>query len=181
MISTTFGWHLPRSHSEIAPDNTIFISRTTNRFQFSPLESIIKQRRSVTEDPRHFRKARHIPNLEQMTIEVALGRVELKRKRVAEKSGNRSLISYPDLTLFYNRSLGPNFPSRPSSSFFLFDDFGKRVSEASAWDWSCSARKMSIFTFPYSPTPAAKKGKPVWMERSTQRVNIIDWFLLPDL
>ena len=81
MISTTFGWHLPRSHSEIAPDNTIFISRTTNRFQFSPLESIIKQRRSVTEDPRHFRKARHIPNLEQMTIEVALGRVELKRKR----------------------------------------------------------------------------------------------------
>ena len=96
MISTTFGWRLPRSHSGIAPDNTIFISRTTNRFKFSPLESIIKQRRSVTEDPRHFRKARHIPNLEQMTIEVALGRVELKRK--SQPSGP---IFLPDLLLLH--------------------------------------------------------------------------------
>ena len=136
MISTTFGWHLPRSHSGIAPDNTIFISRTTNRFKFSPLESIIKQRRSVTEDPRHFRKARHIPNLEQMTIEVALGRVELKRK------------SQPWAQFFFQTFF---------FLFFLFDDFGKRVSEASAWNWSCGARKMSIFSFPYPPPPKKRK------------------------
>ena len=138
MISTTFGWHLPRSHSGIAPDNTIFISRTTNRFKFSPLESIIKQRRSVTEDPRHFRKARHIPNLEQMTIEVALGRVELKRK------------SQPSAQFFFQTFF---------FLFFLFDDFGKRVSEASAWNWSRGARKMSIFSFPYPHPPPHKKRK----------------------
>ena len=159
MISTTFGWHLPCSHSGIAPDNTIFISRTTNRFKFSPLESIIKQRRSVTEDPRHFRKARHIPNLEQMTIEVALGRVELKRKRKSQPNliprSHSVLQSQP----------WAKFSFQAFFFIFSFQWFWQAVSETSAWNWSCGERKMSIFSFPYPhPPPPPKKGKPFWMQ-----------------
>ena len=33
----------------------------------------------------------------------------------------------------------------------------------------------------FSETEWSKKGKTVWMQMSTERVNITDWFLLPDL
>ena len=134
MISTTFGWHLPRSHSGIAPDNTIFISRTTNRFKFSPLESITKQRRSVTEDPRHFRKPRHIPNLEQMTIEVALGRVQLKRK-----SQPWAKFSFQTFLMFF-------------FSMILASVWAKRAHETDR-----VAREKCLFSLFPTATPAQKR------------------------
>ena len=153
MISTTFGWHLPRSHSGIAPDNTIFISRTTNRFKFSPLESIIKQRRSVTEDPRHFRKARHIPNLEQMTIEVALGRVELKRK------------SQPWAQFFFQTFF---------FLFFLFNDFGKLWAKR-AHETDRVAREKCLFS-PF-PTPTPPKKRKTFLNAVVHATRKYNWLV----
>ena len=151
MISTTFGWHLPRSHSGIAPDNTRFISRTTNRFKFSPLESITKQRRSVTEDPRHFRKPRHIPNLEQMTIEVALGRVELKRKRKSQPNlvprSHSVLQTQPWAKFFFQTFFFLFF-----FSMILASVWAKRAHETDR-----VAREKCLFSLFPTPTPAQKR------------------------
>lgn len=42
--------------------------RTKAAFKCLAFESIIKQRRSVTEAPRHFRTTRHVPNLEPIRL-----------------------------------------------------------------------------------------------------------------
>ena len=42
--------------------------RTMAAFKCLAFESIIKQRRSVTEAPRHFRTTRHLPNLEPIRL-----------------------------------------------------------------------------------------------------------------
>ena len=117
MISTTFGWHLPRSHSGIAPDNTILIYLTHNQpFQIFSF-GINNQTASFGyRGPETFSKGASYSKFGTDDNRGGPGTSWIEAEIAA-----LGPIFLPDLLLLV----------------FSFRWFWQAVSEASAWNWSC--------------------------------------------